>query len=67
MNNPEGYDLGEKKGIKKGVGQGKREAQCQTLHRLVQWRFAPSVAEQAHELRRPSEIKAARSCSSFNQ
>lgn len=48
----EGYDLGKKDGIdlgeQKGIEKGKLEAQRQTILRLVQWRFAPTAAEQAH-------------------
>lgn len=34
-------------GIEKGIEQG-ISAQRQTLLRLLQWRFAPTAAEQAH-------------------
>lgn len=48
----EGYDLGKKDGIdlgeQQGIEKGKLEAQRQTILRLVEWRFAPSAAEQAH-------------------
>lgn len=43
----EGYDLGQQKGIEKGIEKG-IIAQRQTLLRLLQWRFSPSVEEQAH-------------------
>ena len=44
----DGIDLGEQKGIEKGIEKGKLEAQRQTILRLVQWRFAPTAADQAH-------------------